>query len=302
MTENVEDPLRIAIIGSGNIGTDLLVKAHRSPVLEPTLFVGRSLHSAGMAKAIGLGVPVSDRSIAALQEAHEQYDLVFDATSARDAVRHWVLLEPLGKTVIDMTPANVGNMCVPAVNLTDLGVARNLNMVTCGGQASVPLAHVVGQTQHDIEYIEVVSSIASRSGGPATRANLDEYIETTETALQRFSGARRTKAILILNPAEPCVNMQTTLFAQVPKPDMPALQDGIDLMVEQIQRYVPGYSLVVAPTYENGRVVIMVKVQGLGDYLPRYAGNLDIINCAAIAAAEQLAHTRTAAAEVGPRA
>ncbi|MEJ7894550.1 MAG: acetaldehyde dehydrogenase (acetylating) [Solirubrobacteraceae bacterium] len=302
MTANVEERLRIAIIGSGNIGTDLLVKAHRSATLEPTLFVGRSLHSAGMAKAIGLGVPVSDRSVAALQEAHEQYDLVFDATSARDAVRHWELLAPLGKTVIDMTPANVGEMCVPAVNLTELGDARNLNMVTCGGQASVPLAHVVGRTQRDIEYIEVVSSIASRSGGPATRANLDEYIETTETALQRFSGARRTKAILILNPAEPCVNMQTTLFAQIEDPDMPALQDGIDAMVEQIQRYVPGYSLVVAPTHENGRVVIMVKVQGLGDYLPRYAGNLDIINCAAIAAAEQLAHTRTAAAGVGPAA
>ncbi len=303
VSEPIEDRLRVAIIGSGNIGTDLLVKAQRSPVLEPTMFVGRSLQSAGMAKAIALGVPVSDRSIAALQDAHEQYDLVFDATSARDAVRHWELLEPLGKTVIDMTPANVGIMCVPAVNLTGLGAARNLNMVTCGGQASVPLAHVVGQTQSEIEYIEVVSSIASRSGGPATRANLDEYIDTTELALQRFSGAQRTKAILILNPAEPCVNMQTTLFAHLAsEPDMPALQAGIDAMVAQIQRYVPGYSMVVNPTYENGRIAIMVKVQGLGDYLPRYAGNLDIINCAAIAAAEQLAHTRTAAAEIGPPA
>jgi acetaldehyde dehydrogenase (acetylating) len=302
MTEGVEHRLRVAIIGSGNIGTDLLVKARRSPVLEPTLFVGRSLQSAGMAKAIELGVPVSDRSIAALQEAHEQYDLVFDATSAGDAARHWKLLEPLGKTVIDMTPANVGSMCVPAVNLTGLDRAQNLNMVTCGGQASVPLAHVVGQTQRDIEYIEVVSSIASRSGGPATRANLDEYIETTESALQRFSGAQRTKAILILNPAEPCVNMQTTLFAHVSDPDMPALRKGIDAMVAEIQRYVPGYSLVVTPSYENGRIAIMVKVQGLGDYLPRYAGNLDIINCAAIAAAEQLAQTWTAAAEIAPPA
>ena len=302
MTEPNENRLRVAIIGSGNIGTDLLVKAQRSPVLEPTMFVGRSLQSAGMAKAIALGVPVTDRSIAALQDAHEQYDLVFDATSARDAARHWKLLKPLGKTVIDMTPANVGSMCVPAVNLTGLADARNLNMVTCGGQASVPLAHVVGQTQREIEYIEVVSSIASRSGGPATRANLDEYIDTTELALQRFSGAQRTKAILILNPAEPCVNMQTTLFAHVPDPDMPALRAGVEAMVARIQRYVAGYSMVVAPTYENGRIAIMVKVQGLGDYLPRYAGNLDIINCAAIAAAEQLARTPTAAAQISPPA
>lgn len=289
------DRLRVAIIGSGNIGTDLLVKADRSPVLEPALFVGRSLHSAGMAKAIALGVPVSDRSIAALEDNPDAYDLVFDATNARDARGHWAVLEPLGKTVIDMTPANVGEMCVPAVNLESAARSRNLNMVTCGGQASVPLAYLVGQTQKDVQYLEVVSSIAARSGGPATRSNLDEYLETTETALERFSGADRTKAILILNPAEPCVNMQTTLFAQVSDPDIPALTAAVQDMVARIQEYVPGYELVVTPTYENGRIVIMVKVSGLGDYLPRYAGNLDIINCAAIAAAEQFAAAPAAA-------
>lgn len=281
--------LRVAIIGSGNIGTDLLVKAARSPVLEPALFVGRSLHSAGMAKALSLGVPVSDRSIAALEDAPGDFDIVFDATNARDAQKHWAVLEPLGKTVIDMTPANVGEMCVPAVNLAGATESRNMNMVTCGGQASVPLAHVVGQSHSNIEYLEVVSSIAARSGGPATRLNLDEYLETTELALQRFSGAKRTKAILILNPAEPCVNMQTTLFAQVDDPDLPRLTEAVQDMVARIQEYVPGYQLVVPPTYENGRLVIMVKVQGLGDYLPRYAGNLDIINCAAISVAEEFA-------------
>ena len=281
--------LRVAIIGSGNIGTDLLVKATRSGVLEPTLFVGRSLHSAGMAKAIGLGVPVSDRSIDALLEQPDRYDLVFDATNARDAVRHWKLLEPLGKSVIDMTPANVGALCVPAVNLDDAARSRNLNMVTCGGQASVPLASVIGATQTGVSYLEVVSSIASRSGGPATRSNLDEYLETTEAALERFSGAERAKAILVLNPAEPCVNMQTTVQAQVDDPDMEALIPAVDEMVARIQQYVPGYQLLVPPTFENGRIVVTVKVQGLGDYLPRYAGNLDIINCAAIAAAEQMA-------------
>jgi acetaldehyde dehydrogenase (acetylating) len=287
--------LRVAIIGSGNIGTDLLVKAMRSPLLEPALFVGRNLSSDGMAKAIALGVPVSDRSIDALIDARDAYDLVFDATSARDARKHWEVLDALGKTVVDMTPAKVGELCVPAVNLTGAHGHRNLNMVTCGGQASVPLAQLVGATHDDVAYVEVVSSIASRSAGPATRANLDEYIETTETAIRRFSGARDAKAILILNPAEPCVHMQTTVFAHVAEPDLAALGSAVEAMVAEVQRYVPGYQLVVPPMHEHGRVVMTVRVEGLGDWLPSYAGNLDIINCAAIAAAEELARTRVAA-------
>jgi len=281
--------LKVAIIGSGNIGTDLLVKTVRSPYLECTLFVGRNLSSPGMAKAMQLGVPISDRSIDAIISDPDCCDLVFDATSARDAKLHWAILEKLGKKVIDMTPANVGDMCVPAVNLGDGVASQNLNMVTCGGQASVPLAHLIGQTQKDVEYVEVVSSIASRSAGPATRINLDEYLETTETAIAHFSGAKRAKAILILNPAEPCVNMQTTVFAKVANPDMDRLRTALHEMVERIQQYVPGYQLVVDPIYENGRIVVMVRVEGLGDYLPTYAGNLDIINCAAIAAAEEYA-------------
>jgi acetaldehyde dehydrogenase (acetylating) len=286
--------LRIAIIGSGNIGTDLLVKAVRSPLLEPAIFVGRNLHSDGMTKAVALGVPVSDRSIDALIDARDAYDLVFDATSARDAHRHWEVLEALGKTVVDMTPAKIGEMCVPAVNLAGAQGHQNLNMVTCGGQASVPLAQLVGATHDDVDYVEVVSSIASRSAGPATRANLDEYIETTEAAILRFSGARRAKAILILNPAEPCVHMQTTVFARVTEPRIAALTAAVEEMVARVQEYVPGYRLVVPPMESNGRIVITVRVEGNGDYLPRYAGNLDIINCAAIAAAEELAKARVA--------
>jgi acetaldehyde dehydrogenase (acetylating) len=247
-----------------------------------------------MAKAMALGVPISDRSVQAFVEQPDVCDLVFDATSARDAVQHWAILKKLGKTVIDMTPANVGELCVPAVNLADAIRHQNLNMVTCGGQASVPLAWLIGQTQKDVDYVEVVSSIASRSAGPATRANLDEYIDTTENAIIRFSGARRGKAILILNPAQPCVNMQTTVFARVANPDMNALRVAVHDMVTRIQSYVPGYELVAEPMYENGRIVIMVRVQGLGDYLPTFAGNLDIINCAAIAAAEEFAKARAA--------
>lgn len=286
------EKIKIAILGSGNIGTDLLLKSLRSPYLEPALFIGRSLTSAGMVKAHDLGVPISDKSIDAILNDPDCCDLVFDATSASDAKRHAPLLKNLGKFVIDMTPAKVGAMCVPAVNLGEVTDGDNLNMVTCGGQASLPISYLIGQTQTDVEYIEIVSSIASRSAGPATRINIDEYIETTENATQKFSGCASTKAILILNPAQPCIDMQTTIFARVKNPDIARLKVAVDEMVKRIQAYVPGYELVAGPLLENGRIVVMVKVQGLGDYLPRYAGNLDIINCAALAAAEEWAKKR----------
>lgn len=281
--------IRVAIIGSGNIGTDLLVKTLRSPYLECTAFVGRNHASPGMVKAQSLGVKTSAESITYLQKNPDAYDLVFDATSSADHLKHAPILEALGKTVIDLTPAKVGSMCVPSVNIDEVKVGRNVNMVTCGGQASIPLAYSVGQTQKDIDYIEVISSIASRSAGPATRINLDEYIHTTEQGVKKFSGAQRTKAILNLNPAQPCINMQTTIYAKVANPDLDKLKPFLNDVIKKVQKYVPGYELIVGPTIENGRIVIMVRVRGLGDYLPSYAGNLDIINCAAIAAAEQLA-------------
>lgn len=281
--------LKVAILGSGNIGTDLLVKVLRSSHLECAVFIGRNMSSAGMAKAQSLGVPVSAESIGYLENHPECCDLVFDATSAKDHEVHAPILEKLGKIAIDLTPARVGPMCVPAVNMKEALQFRNVNMVTCGGQASIPIAHVMGQTQADIDYIEVISSIASRSAGPATRANLDEYIHTTESGVKAFSGARRTKAILNLNPAQPCINMQTTIFCKVANPDIEKLTVAVKGMVQTIQAYVPGYELLVGPTVENGRIVVMVRVKGLGDYLPAYAGNLDIINCAAVATAEEYA-------------
>lgn len=279
--------LRVAILGSGNIGTDLLIKVQRSNFLECVLFIGRNLASPGMGKAIALGVKVSDESIGAILKNPDTVDLVFDATSAKDAKVHWEILNKLGKIVIDLTPAKLGLLCIPAVNLDEVLKHRNVNMITCGGQASIPLVYLISKTQRNVEYIEVVSSIASKSAGPATRLNLDEYIDTTENGIKYFSGVSRTKAILNLNPANPCIDMQTTIFAQVENPDMDILISAVDKMVSKIQKYVPGYSLLVPPIYENGRIAIMVKVQGLGDYLPKYAGNLDIINCAAIAVAEQ---------------
>lgn len=281
--------LKVAILGSGNIGTDLLIKIQRSAFLECVLFIGRNLSSPGMAKAISMGIQVSDESIQAIVKNPDCCDLIFDATSAKDAKTHWNILEKLGKIVVDLTPAKLGGLCIPAVNLPESMAQNNVNMITCGGQASIPIAYTIGKTHKDIEYIEVISSIASKSAGPATRLNLDEYIETTEWGVKLFSNAKKTKAILNLNPAEPCIDMQTTIFAKVKTPNIEALKIEIDKMIESIKKYVPGYELIVPPIYENGKIVVMIKVQGLGDYLPKYAGNLDIINCAAIAVAEEYA-------------
>jgi acetaldehyde dehydrogenase len=285
----VDNKLKIAIIGSGNIGTDLLIKSVRSKWLVCTKFIGRNLSSPGMKKAIDLGIPISDKSIEAIIQDPDCCDLVFDATSAIDAKRHWVALENLGKIVIDMTPSNIGRMCIPAVNIDDSIQYTNVNMVTCGGQASIPIAYCIGKTHQEVEYIEVVSSIAAKSAGPATRLNLDEYVDTTELGIRIFSASKASKAILNLNPAYPCIDMQTTIFAKVSQPNIDDLTKMVIEMVEDIKKYVPGYELIVPPLIENGRLVVMVRVKGLGDYLPKYAGNLDIINCAAIAVAEQYA-------------
>lgn len=295
------DKMQVAILGSGNIGTDLLIKVLRSAYLECSLFIGRNLSSPGIAKASSLGVPISDQSIDAILRDPDCCELVFDATSAIDHKRHWPLLERLGKRVIDLTPARLGVMCIPAVNLDDCLECNNVNMISCGGQTSIPLACMIGKTQGQVDYIEVVSSIASRSAGPATRVNLDEYIETTELGLRSFSGCSRTKVILNLNPAQPCIDMQTTISAQVSRPDLELLVPAVQAMVSTIQKYVPGYKLLVPPTLESNRIVMMVKVQGLGDYMPRYAGNLDIINCAALATAEAFARHRLKASPVSSK-
>ena len=287
--------LKIAIIGTGNIGTDLMVKVMRTQGMTCTLFSGRNFNSAGMKRANGLGVAISDRGIEAIVKDPAICDVVFDCTSAHAHVEHWAILNELRKTVIDMTPAKLGELCVPAIN-ADKCVAtgtRNINMVTCGGQASIPIAYAISQVHSNIDYIEVASSIASRSAGPATRQNLDEYIETTQDALQALTGAKRTKAILILNPASPPIDMQTTIYAKIVNPDLPAIQGAVDAMVEKIRQYVPGYKLILPPTIQDDKIVITVKVVGAGDYLPQYAGNLDIINCAAIAMAQLIAKSES---------
>ena len=282
--------MKVAILGSGNIGTDLLAKIGRSQYLMCSLFIGRNPDSKGLKWASERGIATSDCGIDALVQDPDQCELVFDATSARDHIVHAPLLAKLGKKVIDMTPSRVGRMTVPAVDGEALLTQDNVNMISCGGQASIPLAYAISQSQEDpIDYIEVVSSISSKSAGPATRINLDEYIETTEAAIRLYTKCKKAKVILIINPAEPCIDMQTTLSAKVAKPRLEALNFVLKKMLENVRSYVPGYELVVPPLFETNRVFIMVRVHGLGDYLPPYAGNLDIINCAAIATAERFA-------------
>lgn len=284
--------LKTAILGTGNIGTDLLVKVCRSEYLECVLFAGRNLNSPGMMKASAMNIPITAKSIDAIVEKKDKIELVFDATSAQDHHKHAKVFKELGIIAIDLTPARVGKMCIPAVNMGECLNEDNLNMVTCGGQASIPIAWAIASVNKEIDYIETVSSIASRSAGPATRINLDEYLITTEYGIKTFSNSNRSKAILNLNPAQPCVDMQTTVFAKIKNPDLKATSKAINEIVKKLQAYIPGYQLIVEPMIENERLVVMVRVRGLGDYLPSYAGNLDIINCAAVATAEAFAQKK----------
>ena len=281
--------IKVAILGSGNIGTDLLIKVLRSPLLHCTKFIGINLSSPGMRKASTLGVTISDQSIDAIVNNPECCELVFDATSASVHKKHAPILKGLAIKAIDLTPSQIGKMCVPAINMEACLEADNINMITCGGQTSIPIAHAISQVHSEIEYLEVVSNIASRSAGPGTRANLDEYIENTEDGLRELTGCQNVKAIINLNPAMPCIDMQASIFAMVKDPDIDAVKDSVAKMENKIKRYVPGYEVIINPTFENRRIVVMVRVRGLGDFLPEYAGNLDIINCAAISMAEEYA-------------
>ena len=286
--------LKVAIVGTGNIGTDLMIKILRSEKLTCTLFAGRTLNSNGMNRAKEMNVPISDKGIQAIIDDPTCCDIVVDCTSAQAHVKHWDILRHLSKTVIDMTPAKLGDLCVPALATGEWinGGVNNINMITCGGQTTVPIAYALSQVHRDIDYIEVASNIASLSAGPATRQNLDEYVKTTEEALISFSGAKRSKAILVLNPASPPIDMVTTVYAKISNPDLSRITESVNNMVDTIKQYVPGYQLVVPPIVKGNTVTITVKVLGAGDHLPQYAGNLDIINCAAIKVLELISQAR----------
>ena len=281
--------LRAAILGSGNIGTDLLIKLTRSANIKCVIMASRNFNSPGMRKASLLNVKTSDRGIEALLEEPSTYDIVFDATSAPAHIEHWNSLKKLGKHVIDLTPAKLGKMCIPPINAAECMTGGNVNMVTCGGQSAIPIAYALSRVHSDIEYIEIVSSIASRSAGPATRLNIDEYISTTEDALKQFTNVKHTKSILILNPAHPPIHMQTSIYAKIKNPDIQSLHREVKVMTEKVCSYVPGFQLILPPTLEGDKVMTTIRVDGLGDYLPTYAGNLDIISCAALELAELIA-------------
>lgn len=285
----MSNKLKVAIIGTGNIGSDLLLKIQKSAVLECGLFTGRNLESEGIKRAQELGVPTSADSIVAIERDPSCCKIVFDATSAQNHLVHAPVLKQLGKFVIDLTPSRIGTMCIPVLNVDQALASQNINLVTCGGQACVPLAKVIMETHPETTYIEIVGSIASKSAGSGTRANIEEYMQTTKHALEQFSGVQKAKVILVFNPAEPPVLMHNTIYASIPNPNIELLKEKINKMAELIRGYVPGYQVTYGPIVDQGRVVITVQVVGSGDFLPSYAGNLDIITCAAVRVAEDYA-------------
>ncbi|MEN9917158.1 MAG: hypothetical protein RLY40_1090 [Pseudomonadota bacterium] len=280
--------MKVAILGSGNIGIDLLIKVLRSPCLKCGVLIGRNSFSKGIQKARELGVNTSTSGIEYIQKNPDCCEIVFDATSAMAHTQHAPILKKLNKFTIDLTPAKIGEICVPIINLESILHYKNVNMITCGGQATLPIIYALRMLDVKIHYVEVVSSIASLSAGPATRINLDEYIHTTERAIKFFTGISNAKAILNLNPAFPCIDMQTTIFAKIDGLDINEFIKMAEGIEKKVQSYVPGFKILLNSLIEDN-CTVMVQVKGQGDYLPDYAGNLDIINCAALAIAEKYA-------------
>jgi acetaldehyde/propanal dehydrogenase len=295
--------IRAAIIGSGNIGTDLVYKARRSEWIEPAWVVGIDPASDGLARAASLGLRTTSAGIEGLLPHLEEdgIRIAFDATSAHAHVRNWSRLEGRGVLVIDLTPAAIGPYCIPPVNLREhVGTgAMNVNMVSCGGQATVPIVAAVTRVQ-PVAYAEIVATVASRSIGPGTRQNIDEFTRTTAGAVVRIGGAKQGKAIIVVNPAEPPLVMRDTIHCLTETaPDEEAIAASIRDMLAEVQRYVPGYRCKNGPVFDGRRVSVFLEVEGLGDYLPRYAGNLDIMTAAALRTAEMLAR-EMAAGTLGP--
>jgi|TARA_R110000803_G_scaffold118419_2_gene186807 acetaldehyde dehydrogenase (acetylating) len=275
--------IKAGIIGTGNIGTDLLLKLRKTDFVVPVIFVGRRMESNGIKLAQELNIAVSDKGIQYFIDNPKCCDVVYDCTSANDAKEHAKVFSEQGIKVIDLTPAKVGDLCVPNINPKIIQNRDNVNMITCGGQASTPLLNVISKHCTDLDYIEVVSQIASDSAGMATRLNIDNYIHTTERAIKEFTGCKECKVILNLNPAIPQVDMQTTMFIKASNMDFTPLVKDIYETIEKLQTYIPYYELVMPPRWLRDDILVLsIKVKGSGDYLPEYAGNLDIINCAAI--------------------
>ncbi len=280
--------VKVGIIGSGNIGTDLLSKLQRSDLLDPVIVVGIVEASDGLMIARERGVKTSFKGIDGLLK-EDGVAIAFDATGAKPHLKHAPLLKEAGIIAIDLTPAAIGPCVVPAINLKDHMDATNVNLITCGAQATVPMVWAINDAA-PVEYAEIVSSVSSKSAGLGTRQNIDEFTQTTARSLELVGGAKKGKAIIVLNPAEPPITMQNTVYAMVDtKADADVIFKSIKSMVAKIQKYVPGYRLKHEPDFDNGKVTVLLQVEGTGDYLPKYSGNLDIITSAAVATAEEFA-------------
>ncbi len=285
--------IKAAIIGPGNIGMDLMFKLLRSDVIEVRTVAGIVAGSKGLAMAKERGLRTSHEGIGCILEDRE-IRIVFDATGAKPHQAHAPLLEKAGKVAVDLTPAAIGPYVVPAVNLGDHLDRTNINMVTCGGQATIPIVAAINRAA-DVEYAEIVATIASKSAGPGTRQNIDEFTQTTARGLEKVGGADRARALIILNPAEPPIIMRDTIYTRVRRPDMAKITEAVNAMVATVAKYVPGYRLKVPPMIDGDKVTTMIEVTGAGDYLPVYAGNLDIMTAAATAAGEVIARRMLAA-------
>ncbi len=285
--------LKAAIIGPGNIGTDLLIKMFRSEWIEPVWMVGIDPESDGLKRAQEMGIKTTAEGVDGLlpHVIEDDIRVAFDATSAYVHAENSRKLNELGVVMIDLTPAAIGPFCVPPVNLAEhaQNLEMNVNMVTCGGQATIPMVAAVSQVQ-DVEYGEIIATVSSRSAGPGTRKNIDEFTRTTAGAVEKVGGADKGKAIIIINPAEPPLIMRDTVHCLIKEtPNEAAITESVHAMVKEVQKYVPGYRLVNGPVFDGNRVSMFMEVEGLGDYLPKYAGNLDIMTAAGLRTAEMFA-------------
>ena len=283
--------IKCALIGSGNIGTDLMYKLKRSPVLEPVWMIGIDPESEGLSRARDMGLKTTADGVDGVLPhlAADGVQIAFDATSAYVHKENSDKMNAHGVFMVDLTPAAVGPLCVPPVNLDELAETMNVNMISCAGQATIPIVYGVSRVQ-SVDYAEIIASLASKSIGPGTRANLDEFTYTTSSAVCEVGGARRGKALCVINPAEPPMIMRNTIYCMTDdEPDQKRITESLMEMIGKVEQYVPGYRLVNGPVFEGNKVGVFMEVAGLGDYLPTYAGNLDIMTAAACRTAEMYA-------------
>ena len=278
----------VAIIGSGNIGTDLLFKVERNPHLHVAGVVGIDPKSAGIALARQRGIFTSTDGLEDFLERGPEAEIFFDATSAKAHLHHAEVIRERGKRVVDLTPAAVGSFVVPSVNLHDHVSDDNVNMLSCGGQATIPIVFAVNRVA-PVQYAEIVSTVSSSSAGPGTRQNLDEFVLTTSKGLEVVGRAPKGKAMVVINPAVPPIMMTNTIYVEYAQGSAHAIESSIDDMVETLRRYVPGYHLRTRPMITDHLVTMIVQVEGAGDFLPKYSGNLDIMTASAIRVAETFA-------------